>query len=104
MKNNIFTITEIIKIIMELVDKLEAYELYGFEDESELHSLKYLECKLEKLSHKEYDDFLCKCSEIAEEVLSMKTGELNELNQCHQEIKFLAKEKLGEFLIDFKEL
>lgn len=87
---------------MELVDKLEAYELYGFEDDSELHSIKNLDYKLKKLNDNKYDEFLCKCSEIAEDVLFIKTGELNELNRCHQEIELLAEKNLKEFLVNFK--
>ncbi|AOR23105.1 hypothetical protein [Clostridium taeniosporum] len=100
MKKDIFTITEVIAIVMDLADKLKVYELYGFEDESELHITRHLNDKLESLYSVEYDDFLCRCSEIAEDILSIKTGELNELNQCHEEIGFLAKKKLKEFLID----
>ena len=98
MKKDIFTISEIIVIVMDLTDKLEVFELYGFEDESELHIPKPLNDKLESLTSDDYDDFLCKCSEIAEEILSIKTGELNELNHCHQEIAFLAKNRVKEYL------
>ncbi|MBN1037999.1 hypothetical protein DVW12_04635 [Clostridium botulinum] len=98
MKIDIFTISEIIAIVMDLVDKLEAYELYGFEGTSELHIPKPINDKLESLESNNYDDFLCKCSEIAEEILFIKTGELNELNNCHQEINFLADKKLKEYI------
>ncbi|GAA0077889.1 hypothetical protein UT300005_22670 [Clostridium sp. CTA-5] len=98
MKVDIFTINEIIAIVMDLVDKLEVYQLYGFEDESELNISKPINDKLKSLDSNNYDDFICKCSEIAEEILSIKTGELNELNYCHQEISFLAENRLNGYI------
>ncbi|MBW6409902.1 hypothetical protein [Clostridium weizhouense] len=98
MKIDIFTTNEIIAIVMELVDKLEVYQLYGFEDESDLNIPKPINDKLENLDSNNYDDFICKCLEIAEEILTIKIGELNELNYCHQEISFLAKNRLNEYI------
>ncbi|SFC88911.1 hypothetical protein [Clostridium uliginosum] len=98
MKTDIFTISEIITIVMDLVDKLKTYELYGFEDESELHIPKPINDKLESLDFSDYNNFISKCSEIAEEILSIKTGELNELNYCHEQITFLAEDMLKSYI------
>ena len=93
-----FTINEIIAIVMEAVDKLEAYETYGINDDGEFNIPKPINNKLESLNESDYEDFMSKISYIAEEVLPIKSGELNELNHCHEEIIFLAKDILEMYI------
>lgn len=94
----IFTINDIITIVMNKVQDLESYGLYGLEDESELNFPKGINDKLESLNGNDYEDFMSKVSDIAEEILSIKSGELNELNFCHQEIVFLAEDTLKMYI------
>lgn len=93
-----FTINEIISIIMEAVDKLEAYEIYGLNDDGEFNIPKPIVHKVESLNESDYEDFMNKISYIAEEILPIKSGELNELNHCHEEIAFIAKDILEMYM------
>lgn len=100
MNKAIFTINEIISIAMETVDKLEAYEIYGLNDDGEFNIPKQIINKLESLNKRDYEEFMSKISYIAEEILPIKSGELNELNHCHEEITFIAKDILEMYIKD----
>lgn len=98
MNKEAFTINEIISIVMEEVDKLEAYKIYGLND-YEFNIPSPISNKLDSLGESDYEDFMNKISYIAEEIVPIKSGELNELNHCHEEITFLAKDILGNYII-----
>lgn len=98
MNKAIFTINEIISIVMEAVDRLEAYEVYGLNDDGEFNIPKPIFNKVESLNESDYEDFMSKILYIAEEVLPIKSGELNELNRCHEEINFIAKDILEMYI------
>ncbi|MGG7177588.1 hypothetical protein ACQPU1_08355 [Clostridium paraputrificum] len=93
-----FNINEVILIIMGLIKELEFTEVYGESQIEELYFPKPIEEKLSKLTKYEYEDFMNNSTNIAEEVYELKTGELNELNFLHQEIKILAEEILIKYL------
>lgn len=95
---DIFTISEIITIIMEMVNNLDYYAIYGLYDDEKLNISKPINDKLESLNGNDYEDFMGKVSHIAEEILPMKNGELNELNHCHEEIAFLAEDILKMYI------
>lgn len=91
-----FSINEIIAIVMNQIEEIEALELYGIREESNL-PIPILE-KMYNMDKKNCEDFKSKIQEITEEILFIKTGELNELNRCHEEIMILANEILSDYL------
>lgn len=97
MNNMNFSISEIIAIVMNKIEENEAVLLYGINDfENDLPIS--IEKKIENMSSERLIDFKEKIEEIAEEVLLIKTGELNELNRCHEEIMILSHEMLEDYL------
>lgn len=100
MNRKLFTINEIITIVMEEINRLELYEIYGVNDDEEFNIPKPIINKLESLNEDDYRDFISKVAYIAEEILLIKSGELNELNTCHEEISFLAKDILEIYIKD----
>ena len=93
-----FTINEIITIIIALTKGLEASEIYGEPQIEEIYLPKPIEEKLKFLEEQEYKNFIEKATIIAEEVYELKSGELNELNFLHQEIKILSQTVLKKYL------
>ena len=87
---NIFTVSEIITIVMEEVTSIKQKQLYLIEVD-EYNLPKPILDKLNSL-----DKFREKISIIAEKILEMENGELNELNLSHSEITFLIKDILGK--------
>ncbi|NYC31671.1 hypothetical protein [Clostridium saccharobutylicum] len=85
---DIFTMDEMITIVMAIVDNLEFKELYGLYEDQEINIPRPINEKIENLNQCEYQNFIEKMTEIAEEVMIIKSGELNELNRCHEEIIF----------------
>ena len=79
---------------MNQIEEIEALELYGIREESNL-PIPILE-KMYNMDKKNCEDFKSKIQEITEEILFIKTGELNELNRCHVEIEFgVTKLQIG---------
>lgn len=98
MSKNMFSINEIISIVMTIVEDLSAREIYGASLDDELYFPKPIIEKLNSLTTSQYEDLITKASNIAEEVYEYKSGELNELNSLHQEIKLLASELLKDYI------
>ncbi|WP_040329526.1 hypothetical protein [Clostridium ihumii] len=96
---NKFTINEIIVIIMAMIEEFESKEMFGYESE-EVYFPKPINDKLEELNEEEYEEFFCNAEEIVEEVYSLKSGELNELNAIHEEISILANDILKKYIIE----
>ena len=94
-----FCISEIITIVMSFVENIEKTEIYGIEDE-QIDLPIAIENRINNMNNKLYKDFVDKISYIAEEVYKLKTGELNQLNMIHGEIKLLALEYLKDYLIE----
>ena len=95
MTNKIFEIKDIITIVLASVEEIESKALYGIEEEAYLPAP--IKGKLEKV--KDSEKFWSIIDEITEEIYEGKTGELNNLNVMHNEINYLASEKLKEYLI-----
>lgn len=91
----IFNVSDIITIVMEEVSTLEQKELYLIEDD-EYNLPKPILDKVNSLDRYEFQEFTNKISIIAQKILEIKSGELNELNQCHLEISCLIKNVFGE--------
>ena len=82
---------------MNKVEEHEAVSLYGISDfENDLPIS--IEKKIEDMSSDKLIDFKEKIEEIVEEILLIKTGELNKLNRCHEEIMILSHEILEDYL------
>ena len=97
MKNNkIFNINDIITIVMEEVRILENKRIYNIQEEATYPF--YIYNKIEELDQNELDDFVRIIDNIAEDIILIKSGELNELNKCHEEIIYLAEEYLNSYL------
>ncbi len=91
-----FSINEIITIIMNQVKIKENERTYGIEEEEKYP--KHIEDKINLMDDKEYQEFINIILEIAEKILEIKTGELNELNKCHEEIIYLAGQYLDKYV------
>ncbi|GAA0116776.1 hypothetical protein [Clostridium senegalense] len=91
-----FTINEVITIVMAMLEQLESISEFGVENE--VYFPKPINDKLNSIEDEEYDNFISKAYEIAEEVYLLKSGELNELNFIHEEINNLAQELLKEYI------
>lgn len=96
-KKDIFNMNEIITIVMAEVESIEFMEMYGLEEEFEIP--KPIESKLSSLDNKDYIEFIERIEEMAKEVYKLKSGELNELNKCHEEIVRESEKVLSEFII-----
>lgn len=94
----IFNINEIITIVMEEVRIEENRQMYGIDEESDLP--KGICNKLGSLKEIKFKEFLSIIEEITNEILHIKSGELNELNKCHEEIIYMAQEKLYNYIIN----
>lgn len=93
----IFNINEIITIVMEEVGIEENRQMYGIDEESDLP--KGICNKLDSLKEIEFKEFLNIIEQITNEILHIKSGELNELNKCHEEIIYMAHEKLNDYIM-----
>lgn len=96
---NIFTVSEIITIVMEEVTLLKQKQIYSIEND-EYNLPKPILDKLNSLNKYEFDEFIKKISIISEEILEIQNGELNELNLSHAEITFLIEDILGKSWIN----
>lgn len=96
-KKDIFNMNEIVTIVMAELEAIEFMEMYGLEEEVEIP--KPIESKLSSLDNKDYVEFIEKIEEMAKEVYKLKSGELNELNKCHEEIVRESENILSEFII-----
>lgn len=88
-----FEMDDIIMIVMSFIHDMES----GIEDD-EIHVPFDIMHKINILSESEYDDFINKIYEIANNVFLFKTGELNELNMMHKSIRRIASEEMKEYL------
>lgn len=88
-----FEMDDIIMIVMSFIHDMES----GIEDD-EIHVPFDIMHKINILSESEYDDFINKIYEIANNVFLFKTGELNELNMMHKSIRRIASEEMREYL------
>lgn len=94
MSSIVFKKSEIITIIKEILGDLES----EFQIEEEFYLPNPIEKKIDRFSSYERENFFNICDEIAKVVLELKSGELNEINMIHNEIIYLAEEKLYEYM------
>lgn len=96
---NIFTVNDIITIVMNELEERQAVELYGTAMNEELDLPYPIQEKINLLESDECEEFMKLISDIADEVYDLKSGELNERNLMHQEISYLAQDFIYEFLV-----
>ncbi len=92
----IFNINEIITIVMEDVSVEENNKIYGICEESSYP--RNIDDKLNDLDENDFEEFMEIIENITEKILEIKSGELNVLNKCHEEIIYLAEEYLKKYL------
>ena len=92
----VFNINEIITIVMEEVSVEENNKMYGIDEERSYP--KSIWDKLNDLEENDFEDFMGIIEKMAEEILNIKSEELNVLNKCHEEIIYLAQEYLEKYL------
>lgn len=98
MSSNKFNIKEVTTIVMATLEEMSIGELFENYSE-EVYLPRPIEDKVNKLSSDEREKFFAIILEISEEISYMKTGELNMLNMIHEEITFLAEERLRSYII-----
>ena len=91
-----FSINEIITIVMEEVRIEESRNIYGIHEETDYP--RYIDDKLEKMKEEDFEAFMNIIEKVAEDIIEIKSGELNELKKCHEEIIYLANKYLNDFL------
>lgn len=91
-----FKINEIITIVMEEVRVKENKDTYGIDEEADYP--KHIYDKLENMREEDFKEFMYIIEKISEDIMEIKSGELNELNKCHEEIIYLAGEYLNKFM------
>lgn len=84
---NIFTYNDIISIVMEEVLHIEEKVLYNIENDEYNYSKEVIE-KINLLNEEEYNEFNKEIEKIAGLIITIKNGELNELNNCASEIMY----------------
>lgn len=94
MNSIVFEKSEIITIIKGILGELESES----QIEEEFYLPNPIEKKIDGFSSNERENFFNICEEIAKSILELKTGELNEINMIHNEIIYLAEEKLYEYM------
>ena len=96
-RKDIFNMNEIISIVMTEVESVESKEFYGIDEEFDLP--KPIESKLLLLDEESYTEFMKKVEEISKEIYELKSGELNELNKCNEEINIISRDILHEYIV-----
>lgn len=94
----LFSKEEIIIIIKAIISDLENEKLGLMEEE--FYIPKPIMEKIDFLEDKDRMNFFNSCDDIARNLLILKTGELNEINNLHSEILNLSKDKLKRYLME----
>lgn len=97
MKSSIFSINDIITIVMAMIEDIDNKEKYGIESDDLNISININE-KIEDLSDKDCEELFYLIDKIAEKVYSIKNGELHELNLIHKEVIEFTNENLSKFI------
>ncbi|MFR5264676.1 hypothetical protein [Clostridium sp.] len=94
MENIKFDKTEIIVVIKEILSDLENSNSI----DEEFYLPNPIEKKIDKMIAKHREEFFNICDDIANSLLELKSGELNEINLLHSEIIRLANLKLKKYI------
>lgn len=96
-RKDIFNMNEIITAVMAEVESMKSKELYGIDEELDIP--KPIENKILLLDDDSYTEFMEKLEEISKEIYELKSGELNELNKCHEEINIISRDIFDEYIV-----
>jgi hypothetical protein len=97
MTSNIFDVSDVIAIVIAMIEDMKNEELYGVESD-DLNIPLSINDKIETLSNKECEEFFELIEEITNKVYNIKNGELHELNLIHKEIINFSHEKLKKYI------
>ncbi|MGL5756028.1 MAG: hypothetical protein ACRCYC_11940 [Paraclostridium sp.] len=99
MTSNIFDISDVISIVMAMLEDIENEEIYGIQNE-DLNIPLNINDKIEDLSNDECEEFFSLIEVITNKVYGLKNGELHELNIIHKEIINFSNENLQKYIIE----
>ncbi|MEG0181306.1 MAG: hypothetical protein RR942_17515 [Romboutsia sp.] len=99
MTSNIFDISDVISIVMAMLEDIENEEIYGIQNE-DLNIPLNINDKIEDLSNYECEEFFSLIEVITNKVYGLKNGELHELNIIHKEIINFSNENLQKYIIE----
>lgn len=98
MTSNIFDISDIISIVMTMIEDIKNEELYGIEND-DLNLPLNISNKIDYLNEDECEEFFNLIEEVTNKVYNLKNGELHELNLIHKEIINFSNENLKKYII-----
>lgn len=98
MTSNIFDISDIISIVMAMIEDIKNEELYGIEND-DLNLPLNISNKIDYLNEDECEEFFNLIEEVTNKVYNLKNGELHELNLIHKEIINFSNENLKKYII-----
>ncbi len=99
MTSNIFYISDIISIVMAMIEDIKNEELYGIEND-DLNLPLNISNKIDDLNEDECEEFFNLIEEVTNKVYNLKNGELHELNLIHKEIIKFSNENLKKYIIE----
>ena len=99
MTSNIFYISDIISIVMAMIEDIKNEELYGIEND-DLNLPLNISNKIDDLNEDECEEFFNLIEEVSNKVYNLKNGELHELNLIHKEIIKFSNENLKKYIIE----
>lgn len=99
MTSNIFDISDVISIVMAMVEDIKNEELYGVESDDLNIPLRISE-KIETLSDDDCEEFFNLLEDITNKIYNLKNGELHELNLINKEIINFSNKKLEKYIIE----
>ena len=99
MTSNIFYISDIISIVMAMIEDIKNEELYGIEND-DLNLPLNISNKIDDLNEDECEEFFNLIEEVTNKVYNLKNGELHELDLIHKEIIKFSNENLKKYIIE----
>ena len=99
MTSNIFYISDIISIVMAMIEDIKNEELYGIEND-DLNLPLNISNKIDDLNEDECEEFFNLIEEVTNKVYNLKNGELHELNLIHKEIIKFSNENIKKYIIE----
>ncbi|MEG2788864.1 MAG: hypothetical protein RR942_13715 [Romboutsia sp.] len=99
MTSNIFDISDVIAIVMAMIEDIKNEELYGVESD-DLNINLSIRDKIESLSDNDCEELFELMEDITNKVYNLKNGELHELNLIHKEIINFSNENLKKYITE----
>ncbi|MGL5641693.1 MAG: hypothetical protein ACRDDM_05460 [Paraclostridium sp.] len=99
MTSNIFDISDVIAIVMAMIEDIKNEELYGLESDDLNINLSIID-KIKSLSDNDCEELFELMEDITNKVYNLKNGELHELNLIHKEIINFSNENLKKYITE----